>query len=95
MSNIDVPLEARIKYIERRKTDLQSCEQALQSKDFETLARVAHQIKGNAVSFGFDELGNIAIDLETYALEHDASKLDQVIFRFSQFLKENNADQLH
>lgn len=86
MLAVDIPQEFILKYIERRKTDLENCEQALQGKDFEALARVAHQIKGNAASFGFDDLGHIAIDMETYALKQDEENLHKVMTRFNQFL---------
>lgn len=86
MLAVDIPQEFILKYIERRKTDLQVCEQALQKKDFESIARVGHQIKGNAASFGFNDLGTIAIDMETSALKHDEENLYKVMNRFSQFL---------
>ncbi len=86
MSNIDIPDEARQKYIERRRTDLENCKKALQQKDFDTIARVGHQIKGNASTFGYDELGTIAIEMEKSALSKDTGKLDSALSRFSKFL---------
>ena len=86
MSTIDIPEEARLKYIERRKTDLESCRKALAEEDFTTLARVGHQVKGKATTFGFDELSTIAIDLEDFALKKDVNGLNKVISRFTQFL---------
>lgn len=86
MLAVDIPQEFILKYIERRKTDLESCEQALKSKDFDAIARVGHQIKGNAASFGFDDLGAIAIDMEASALKHDEENLHKVMNRFNQFL---------
>lgn len=84
--SIDIPKEARQKYIERRRSDLENCKKALQEKDFEILARVAHQIKGNASTFGYDELSEIAVELEKMALAKNSEKLIQVLSRFSQFL---------
>lgn len=86
MSNLDIPEEARLKYIERRKTDLETCKSALKQKDFDSIARVGHQVKGNAATFGYDDLGEIAIDLEKCALKKDAAGLDSVIVRFTKFL---------
>ena len=86
MSNIDIPEEARQKYIERRKTDLENCKKALQQKDFDAIARVGHQVKGNASTFGYEELGSIAIEMEKSALSKDAGKLDSVLTKFSKFL---------
>ena len=86
MSSVDIPEEARLKYIERRKTDLETCKNALKQKDFDSIARVGHQVKGNASTFGYEDLSSIAIDLEKCALSKDASGLDSVLGRFTKFL---------
>ena len=86
MNSIDIPKEALLKYIERRKTDLENCKKALAAEDYTALARIGHQIKGNASTFGYDELNVIAIDLEDMALKKDGAGLNAVILRFTQFL---------
>ena len=86
MSSIEIPQEALTKYIERRKADLETCKKALQQKDFDAIARVGHQVKGNATTFGFDALSTIAIDLEKYAHSKDVGGLEKVMTRFTQFL---------
>jgi HPt (histidine-containing phosphotransfer) domain-containing protein len=88
MSDVEIPEEARIKYIERRKVDLENCKKALQQQDFDTLARVGHQVKGNAATFGYDQLSTIAIDLEAFALKKDTKGLDSVLARFTKFLSQ-------
>ena len=87
--SVDIPKEARQKYIERRRIDLENCKQALTQKDFEILARVAHQIKGNASTFGYEELAEIAIDMEEKALAKDPENLSKVLARFSKFLSQS------
>lgn len=84
--SVDISQEAHQKYIERRRLDLESCKNALDKKDFEILARIAHQIKGNASTFGYDELKKIAMDMEKQALAKDSKKLLKVLFRFSKFI---------
>ena len=86
MADFDLPPEAILNYIERRKLDLKNCQQALIENDFESLSKIAHQIKGNAVSFGFEDLGNIAIDMEHFALKKDADGLISVMDRFKNFI---------
>ena len=86
MSSLDIPEEARLNYIERLKSDLENCKNALNQKDFDVIARVGHQVKGNAATFGYDDLGAIAIDLEKCALSKDANGLDSVLGRFTKFL---------
>lgn len=86
--SVDIPKEARQKYIERRRLDLENCKHALEKRDFEVLARVAHQIKGNASTFGYDELSEIAIDMEVYALAKNSENLSKVLGKFSKFLSQ-------
>ena len=86
MTMVDIPEEARTKYIERRKVDLESCRKALTAQDFTTIARVGHQVKGNASTFGFEDLSSIAIDLEDHALKKDISGLNLALARFAKFL---------
>lgn len=86
MSDIDIPEEVRRKYLERRKTDFEDCQKAIKENNFEVLARVGHQIKGNASTFGFDDLSTIAIQMEEGALQKDSQKLTTVMKQFSDFL---------
>ncbi|MBC7419692.1 MAG: Hpt domain-containing protein [Bdellovibrio sp.] len=84
---IDIPEEAIIKYVERRKQDLADCRAAISKLDFKVLERVGHQIKGNASTFGFDELSKIAIEMENQALKKDVEKLKTALSRFESYLK--------
>jgi HPt (histidine-containing phosphotransfer) domain-containing protein len=86
MSTVDIPNEARLKYIERRRTDLENCRKALLQDDFKTLAQVGHQIKGNAITFGFEELGILATELESSALEKDKKQLGLILDRFGLYI---------
>lgn len=87
--SVDIPIEARQKYIERRRADLENCKKAMQQHDYEIVARVAHQIKGNASTFGYEELSEIAVDLEEQALAKDPENLTKTLARFSQFLSQS------
>lgn len=84
--SVDIPKEARQKYIERRRADLENCNKALQQRDFDFLSRVAHQIKGNASTFGYDDLSGIAIRLEEFAHSKDTENIAKALAQFSQFL---------
>lgn len=86
MNTMDIPEDVRLKYLERRKTDFETCQKAIAENDFEVLARVGHQIKGNAATFGFDDLSAIAIQMEEGALKKDTQKLSSVMKDFSDFL---------
>jgi HPt (histidine-containing phosphotransfer) domain-containing protein len=88
MSGIDIPEEMKAKYIERRKQDYAVCLDALKNNDFETFLRIGHQLKGNAASFGYDDLGLIAVELENAAKEQNLSQIKNSLTQFENFLKD-------
>lgn len=86
-SKIDVPAEIRLKYIERRQKDVQDCRQALAAEDYDVLTRVGHQLKGNATTFGYNELADIAADIEEAALKKDQARLGELLLRFTTYVE--------
>lgn len=85
-SKIVIPDEVRQKYIDRRKKDLADCRAALANSDFKCFAHVGHQIKGNAVTFGFDELTPLALEMEKLAAEKNIENLKDLLDRFEACL---------
>ena len=89
-SKIIIPEEMKVNYLTRRKNDLTACHQALIDSNFELLANLGHQIQGNAITFGFAELGEIATDMELMAIKKDVSSLKKILIRFESFLMDQN-----
>lgn len=58
--------------------------------NFEDIARIAHDIKGTAGVFGYDEGTDIAKDLQYSAQEKDAEKTKQLIDRLAKYMKDND-----
>ena len=85
-TEIDVPKEFRIAYIQRRKTDFIQCLKALESSDFNFLEKIGHQIRGNAQSFGFDELSPIGISLEKAAKAKDLPMARTIVETFGELV---------
>lgn len=83
---MDIPEEFRLQYIERRQSDLQSCLEAIQKNEFGTLERIGHQMKGNATSFGFDDLAVIGENLETAAKNQDLARAQDITKNFQTYL---------
>lgn len=77
-----VPVEARQKYLERRRQDIIASREALSKQDFNFLERLGHQIKGNAVTFGFDELTGIAAAIEQAAKAKNTNQLQELVDKF-------------
>ena len=79
---IQVPVEARQKYLERRKQDVIASKEALSKQDYFFLERLGHQIKGNAITFGFDELTTVAVAIEQAAKAKNISQLQELVIKF-------------
>ena len=81
-----IPLEARLKYIERRKKDVESLRAALSSRTFDEFKRIGHQLKGNAASFGYMDLEKVAIQLEQAGEKQDSLEAARQLTAFEQWL---------
>lgn len=86
---MQIPVEARQKYLERRKQDIAASKEALSKQDYYFLERLGHQIKGNAITFGFDELTNIAVAIEQAAKAKNIPQLQELVNQFETAV--NNA----
>ena len=80
-----IPEEARQKYIERRKKDIESLKDALSANSFDEFKRIGHQLKGNAASFGYSDLEKVAIHLEAAGMKQDRYEASQQLGLFEQW----------
>ena len=46
-------------YLDRRDQDILQLKLAVEQNDFQTIARIAHKLKGNGASYGFNHLTEI------------------------------------
>lgn len=81
-----IPEEARLKYIERRKKDIESLRSALSQRTFDEFKRIGHQLKGNAASFGYMDLEKVAIQLEVAGEKQDSHEASRQLGLFEQWL---------
>jgi HPt (histidine-containing phosphotransfer) domain-containing protein len=73
-------------YLLRRTQDLRNIAEAIKSGNFSRIQTIGHQLKGNAVSFGFDELSEIGRDLEAAAEAKDLEDLSRILKRAQLYL---------
>lgn len=83
---LEIPSEARRLYLTRRRQDLIDCWEAIRNGDFEQLERIGHQIRGNAVTFGYEHLGSIAEVLESSARVRNPATARLQVVEFEKFL---------
>jgi HPt (histidine-containing phosphotransfer) domain-containing protein len=84
---LEIPDDLKIRYLERRRKDVVSFSEAIATGDFATLERMGHQIKGNALSFGFPELQDIGRDIEDLALKKNKSELEKQLVVFTDWVR--------
>jgi HPt (histidine-containing phosphotransfer) domain-containing protein len=88
MKNVlDIPVEARLRYLERRKKDVESLHTALKSQSLEEFKRIGHQLKGNAASFGYQSLEKIAIAMEAAAAALNFEEARKQLGLFEEWLR--------
>ena len=68
-------------FIQRRKLDILEMSKALESDNFDQIAKVCHQIRGSADSFGFPGLSIMATQLETAANEHNDEHVKEILMK--------------
>ena len=91
---MELSTEQKQKYLTRRENDLRDCFTAIESKDVPILARIGHQMKGNAITFGFDPLSKIGQDLEDAARACDWAKVEAAVSQFKKYLSETPVSSL-
>ncbi len=74
-------------FIKNSFKDLEEIKMAIGQKDYETLGRLGHNVKGSAYNYGFDILAGIGKKIEKAAAFRDDSKLESGIAEFEQYLE--------
>jgi CheY-like chemotaxis protein len=69
----------RPRYLLHRQEDAVALREALEGQDFERMARIGHNMRGNGVSFGIPELSAIGEWIEAAAQDRSPSRLDAPI----------------
>ena len=83
--------EMKTRYIQRRHGDLAALEKALQEKDESVFNRVGHQLKGNAPTFGYDDLAEIARRMETASPVNDFAQAEALVAELREWLAKHSA----
>ncbi len=62
-------------YLSRRKADVERLQLAHQEKDYQTIKKVCHTIRGSAITFGFPGLYFICSQMEEAANQQNEDEL--------------------
>jgi CheY-like chemotaxis protein len=69
------------RFLENRERDTVAIRRALACEDFDTIATLGHNMRGNGVSYGFPEVSAIGWRLESAALRRDARPVEEELGR--------------
>ena len=88
LPSMQVPVELKVKYLERKVQDIQVLIASLNDNDFAPALKLGHQVKGNAVTFDFPQMAPIGIKIENAAKNQDKESLRGLIEQMSQVIHE-------
>lgn len=85
--SIDKDLEDLIPgYLENRRRDIASIEEALRKNDFETIRILGHSMKGSGGGYGFDAITDIGKRIEEAAKKMETEEITRQITALSEYL---------
>ncbi len=67
------------KYFATREEDLDIVKKAISEKDYQTIKKIGHRVKGSAKSYGFAEIGDLSQQLELAAEQADPDECNKLI----------------
>lgn len=88
----NIPKEAKQTYLDRRRADVNQCKMALDQRDWESIERIGHKMKGNAETFGFSILMGVGLELEKAAQLKDFNVASKALLQFERALESLSAD---
>lgn len=85
--SVRIPEEMRKKYVERRGNDVKELREAIAGRKVESFLRVGHQLKGNALTFGYDELTDLGKRIEAAGEAADFSAGEVCVDELEAWIK--------
>jgi HPt (histidine-containing phosphotransfer) domain-containing protein len=92
---MQVPVELKRKYIERRVQDIEQLMSSLETEDYEPAMRIGHQLKGNASTFDFPQIAPIGREIENAGKNRDKQSLKSLIEMMDREVRLASVQFLH
>jgi HPt (histidine-containing phosphotransfer) domain-containing protein len=73
-------------YLEDRRADLVTMQEALRCQDADTLRRIGHQVRGSGTSYGYPDLTELGQAIESAAKEADWGTLPDLLVQMTEIL---------
>jgi HPt (histidine-containing phosphotransfer) domain-containing protein len=88
---IKIPEEMRRRYTERRARDAEDLARSIEAGSFEVLARVGHQLKGNAATYGYEPLADLGRKMEHAAHEQSLPEAKECLYTLKAWVQEQSS----
>ena len=86
--HVDADLEAIIpRFFELRAKDIFTINESIEKKDFETIMRLGHSMKGAGGGYGFDYISEIGRAIEEAAKKKDADEIKEWTLKLEDYLE--------
>lgn len=84
MSKVKVEIDADLEdlipqFLDNRKKDIEALQQLVEKNDLPAISQLAHKVKGAAASYGFNELSDLASQMEMQSKNNDNSNLGELV----------------
>lgn len=86
MLHMQVPTELKKRYLVRRIQEIKNLKDALYVGDYSHALKLGHQVKGNAATFDFHEMGPIGKEMELAASEKNKERVEYLALEMESIL---------
>lgn len=80
-------------YIENRLAELKTLLEDFKKGNYPNIEAIANRLKGSAGSYGFEQLGKIAEELETAASQKNHRQTNESLKKLNDYLKQHQNDK--
>ena len=88
---MEVPIELKKKYLDRRIQELQNLKTSLVHDDFTGALKLGHQVKGNAITFDLPQVAPFGVAIETAAKMRDKDLVQSLISKMEVLIRDARA----
>jgi len=75
-------------YLERRKEDMSQLNDLMSKNDFAGIMKIAHKLKGNGASFGFDHITELGDKMNQAAKSENTEEVRKIIRDFENEIQQ-------
>jgi HPt (histidine-containing phosphotransfer) domain-containing protein len=85
---LELSIEQKIKYLERRKPDIESLYNSINTRSLCEISQIVHKLKGNGATFGYPEISKISREIEDALLNEKFSLVEIYIQQLEKIVSD-------